>query len=134
MGLISDTLGKAIDVAGKFIPDAGQKMQMQLELERMGHEAEMTALQGDIDLAKGQIAVNQAEAGSTNLFVSGWRPFIGWVCGIGLVYALMARPLLIGFLKQDFPPLEMETLLTLLMGMLGLSGMRTFEKVRGVSK
>ena len=69
-----------------------------------------------------------------DFFTRGWRPFIGWVCGCGLAYQFLLRPLLIGFLQRDFPSLGMDTLLTLLCGMLGLSAMRTTEKVQGVAR
>lgn len=96
-------------------------------------------LQGKIlDQVTAQIAVNQAEAASPKIFVAGWRPFIGWVCGVGLAVQFLVNPLAtwIATLAGHpiaFPVLDLGTLLTLLLGMLGLGTMRTFEKVNGAS-
>jgi len=86
-----------------------------------------------------QIAVNAKEAENTNVFVSGWRPFIGWVCGFTLLYNYIVLPLA-HYLAAYFvphvpalPALDMEELMTLLFGMLGFGGYRTFEKIRGVA-
>jgi len=78
-----------------------------------------------------QSEINKVEAQHRNIFVSGWRPFIGWVCGVALAYNFVLRDLLIWFLGQDSvpPALQMEHLMTVLIGMLGLGGMRTFEKL-----
>jgi hypothetical protein len=138
MSFLTDMATKAIDVAGKFIPDADKKMAMQAEVLRMAHEAEQAALKADTDLALGQIEVNKVEAGSTNLFVSGWRPAVGWVCVCGLSYSFVLQPIFSAFsLKYLGAPLDgvdIGELMVLLLGMLGLGGMRTFEKVKGVSK
>jgi len=95
-------------------------------------------LAADAAVRHDQSATNTAEAASPNIFVAGWRPFIGWVCGSGLacqfvvgpfvtwIAALLGRPVV-------FPTLDMGTLLTLLLGMLGLGGMRTYEKVNGIN-
>lgn len=81
---------------------------------------------------------NKIEAANPNIFVAGWRPFIGWVCGIGLISQFVVAPVAtwIAALAHHpiaFPTLDMGTLLTLLMAMLGFGGMRTYEKVSGVS-
>jgi Holin of 3TMs, for gene-transfer release len=85
-----------------------------------------------------QSTTNTAEAQSPSLFKSGWRPFIGWVCGFGLVYQLIASPLCAWIfdnaLKWSKPPiLDSNTLMTLLFGMLGLGAYRTYEKKIGVA-
>jgi hypothetical protein len=87
------------------------------------------------EINKAQIEVNKVEAGSTNLFVSGWRPFVGWTCGIALCYHFVLQPfltfLLFSFGKpMELPVFDMGTLTTVLLGMLGLGGMRSFEKVK----
>ena len=76
--------------------------------------------------------INKVEAQHRNIFVAGWRPFIGWVCGFALAYNFVLRDLLIWFLGQEQvpPALQMEHLMTVLVGMLGLGGMRTFEKLK----
>lgn len=79
--------------------------------------------------------INKVEAQHRNIFVAGWRPFIGWVCGFALAYNFVLRDLLIWFLGQEQvpPALQMEHLMTVLVGMLGLGGMRTFEKLKDKS-
>jgi len=116
-----DVVGKIIDkVAGhvdKFTLDKEEKAQLIQEIN------------------KAQIEVNKIEAGSTNLFVSGWRPFVGWTCGIALCYHFVLQPFLVFLLysfgyQVDLPVFDMTTLTTILLGMLGLGGMRSFEKVK----
>jgi hypothetical protein len=79
-----------------------------------------------------QTKINEIEAGHRTVFVAGWRPFIGWVCGIALAYNFIIRDLFIWIIKPvDIPPaLQMEHLMTVLLGMLGLGGLRTFEKIK----
>ena len=87
-----------------------------------------------------QVEVNKVEAASTNMFVAGWRPFAGWVCGAGLAYTFIVRPLLpwvvalFGFTVPELPAIDGDALMTLLLGMLGLGGLRTVEKVRGLKQ
>ena len=87
------------------------------------------------EINKAQIEVNKVEAGSTNLFVSGWRPFVGWTCGVALCYHFVLQPLLMFILSStgnpmELPGFDMTTLTTVLMGMLGLGGLRSYEKVK----
>lgn len=91
--------------------------------------------------AEGQLQVNQAEAAHRSVFVAGWRPFLGWIGGLGVAYAFLLHPAaqaLFTVYRPDLLPLlpvfPMDHLLELLFGMLGLGGLRTFEKVRGVSR
>jgi len=83
-----------------------------------------------------QTKINEIEAGHRTVFVAGWRPFIGWVCGVALAYNFVIRDLFIWITKTaDAPPaLQMEHLMTVLLGMLGLGGLRTFEKVKDKTK
>jgi hypothetical protein len=136
-----DPISAALDLGGKLIdrliPDPAQKQAAALELLKLQQSGELAQLTADTDLAKGQLGVNQAEAANPNLFVSGWRPFIGWICGAGLGYAFLVRPIA-GPLAQKYlgapmDALDMGTLGTLLFGMLGLGGMRTVEKINGVA-
>jgi hypothetical protein len=102
-------------------------------------EQEKQQLAAAVALVQGQLQVNQAEAASPNVFVSGWRPFIGWVCGAALVYHYIVRPMLpwllalVGKPMPPIPPLDMGDLITILLGMLGLGGLRTYEKKQGVA-
>lgn len=114
----------------KLIPDPAAKAQAAynlLQLQQSGELAKITA-QTDID---------KTEAGNVNMFVAGWRPFIGWVCGTGLAYQFVVAP--VGtFVAAMFhrtvvmPSLDLGTLMTLLFGMLGLGAYRSYEKVAGV--
>ena len=83
-----------------------------------------------------QTKINEAEAQHRSVFVAGWRPFIGWVCGIALAYNFVVRDLIIFVLGEDRvpDPLQMDHLMTVLMGMLGLGAFRTYEKIKNVSK
>jgi|TARA_B100001094_G_scaffold182697_1_gene177143 hypothetical protein len=87
------------------------------------------------EINKAQIEVNKIEAGQTNVFVSGWRPFVGWTCGIALCYHFVLQPFLMFVFfaigkPMELPVFDMTTLTTVLMGMLGLGGLRTYEKVK----
>ena len=82
--------------------------------------------------------VNKAEAASPNAFTSGWRPAIGWVCGLALLFQYILRPMLMWFgviAGHQWPPLPGidDNLWQLMLGLLGLGGLRTFEKTKGVA-
>jgi len=124
-------------IVEKLIPDPQAQAQAKLKMLEMGQKGELAFLDADVKLALGQMEINKAEAASPSLFKGGWRPFVGWVCGFGLAYEFLARPLLpffAGLAGLDVPPLIQlgtETLLPLLFGMLGLGGMRSYERVSG---
>ena len=87
------------------------------------------------EINKAQIEVNKVESGHTSIFVAGWRPFVGWTCGIALCYHFVIQPFLVFLLysfgyQVDLPVFNMQTLTTVLMGMLGLGGLRSYEKVK----
>ena len=92
------------------------------------------------ELALAQIKVNAAEAASGSLFKGGWRPCIGWICGIAFGYHFVLQPViifvvaLIGIEIPELPKFDMNTLLTVLAGMLGIGGLRTYEKQKGLTK
>jgi hypothetical protein len=92
------------------------------------------------ELAKGQLEINKAEAQHRSIFVAGWRPFVGWTCGVALAWHFVLAPFVIfasayaGVALPDLPQFDMSSLLTVLMGMLGLGGMRSFEKMKGLTK
>ena len=79
-----------------------------------------------------QTRINEIEAQHRTVFVAGWRPFIGWVCGVALAYNFVIRDLFIWAMKPEIvpPALQMEHLMTVLLGMLGLGGLRTYEKIK----
>tara|TARA_Y100001973_G_C4993638_1_gene230164 strand:- start:191 stop:571 length:381 start_codon:yes stop_codon:yes gene_type:complete len=84
------------------------------------------------ELIQIQTKINEIEARHRSVFVAGWRPFVGWICGFALGYNFIIRDLLVWALQpEQIPPaLQMEHLLTVLMGMLGLGGLRTYEKIK----
>ena len=102
-------------------------------------EAERAQLAAAVAIVQGQLQVNQAEAASPSVFVAGWRPAIGWVCGGALAYTYLLYPILMWAAAIWWPNLSPPKLgndgmlYELLLGMLGLGGLRTFEKVKGVA-
>jgi hypothetical protein len=100
--------------------------------------AEAAQLAAAVALVQGQMDVNRAEAASPNAFTSGWRPAIGWVCGLALLFQYILRPLLMWYgviTGHQWPPLPGidDNLWQLMLGLLGLGGLRTFEKTKGVA-
>lgn len=134
LGILGNLLG---DVVGRIWPDPEKKAQAQLELAKLAQSGELAYLNADLSLALGQTTVNTEEAKSTSIFIAGWRPFVGWICGVGLGFQFIIAPLatwgtaLAGKAVQ-FPALDLGTLITLLFGMLGLGAMRSAEKMKGV--
>lgn len=120
------------------IPNPNERAQAREELESKIVDAETKGLLG-------QLEINKVEAQHRSLFVAGWRPSIGWVCGFAFAYHFVLLPFLLlliavgsevygwDFDASQLPELEMESLMTVLMGMLGLGTLRTFEKVKKVS-
>lgn len=129
IGSILEIGEKLID---KLIPDPKLKAEALLKLKELEQS-------GDLSVIAGQNEINKIEAASPTLFVSGWRPFVGWVCASALAAQLVLGPLLswgsdLFGRPVRFPSLETELLTTLLVGMLGLGGMRTVEKLQGVDR
>ena len=128
-------LGKGL--IDRLFPDPAAKAAAQLELLKMQQAGELAQLAAETDLAKLQIQTNIEEAKSTNWWVAGWRPAIGWVCGAGLAYAALVEPFARFAAKVwfgytgDFPIIDTDLTLQILMGMLGLGAMRSVEKVKG---
>lgn len=137
VGGLFDLAGKVFD---KLFPNPEEKAKAQLELIKLQQAGEFKELEANLQLAQMQTEINKVEAGSDNFFKSGWRPFIGWVCGLGLMYQFLFRPIMTFLLMvaevkvQTLPALELDTLMTLLFGLLGLGTLRTAEKLKGVSK
>lgn len=129
MGLFDITgLGGITDVLKELIqlfPNAEQREKAANKIQDV-----------QLAIAQGQMAIDEKEAESSSMFVAGWRPFIGWTCGVGFVYAMIIQPVLAWFalmLGVSPPPVaEMTVLMTTLGGMLGLGTMRTVEKINNV--
>lgn len=122
-------------ILDKVIPDPEQKAKAQLELMRLQQEGDSKLLDAATQMSVAQSATNTAEAANSNIFVAGWRPFLGWVCGAAFAYNYLAYPLLLwcaAYYNPAFKPpvLAENNLMELVMGMLGLAGLRTFERVR----
>ena len=102
-------------------------------------EAERQQLAAAVQIVQGQLEVNKAEAASSSAFVAGWRPFIGWVCGMGCAWNWIGLPvakfgLAVYGHPLDLEPADLSEMMPLLLGMLGLGGLRSFEKVKGVAR
>ena len=131
--LVSAILPGVTDIIGRFLPEdkeARAKAEREIEQQLATHLAK-------IDIA--QLEINKAEAGHRSIFVAGWRPFVGWTCGIALAWTYVGVPILQFTLAQtghliDLTALDMSQMMPVLMGMLGLGGLRSFEKFKGISK
>jgi hypothetical protein len=135
-------LSAIFDIGSKVIdriwPDPATRDAAKLELFKAQQAGDLADAAQVFELAKAQISVNAVEAASTSLFVSGWRPFIGWICGFALAYKFIFAPLLsyafaVFGHPVDMPVLDFTEMLTVLMGMLGLGSLRTLEKIKGVA-
>lgn len=138
-----DPVTAVLDIGGKLIdrlwPDPAQRDAAKLELLKMHQQGDLAQLAADSKIAESQAAVNAAEAASGNAYASSWRPTVGYVCVIGLFYSFLLQPLLPWFAAiagkpvPPLPSLDSSVLMTLLLGMLGIGGMRSVEKVKGVA-
>jgi len=138
---ILDAILKPVtDIINKVVPDTAAKQAAQAELQKLALQgslqSELTQL---LAVTSAQTDINKVEAASTNLFVSGWRPFIGWICGVGLGMSCIVGPLFTWIAALSghptpFPAFDDPLLRSTLAGMLGLGfGLRTYEKVKGVA-
>jgi hypothetical protein len=130
--MIDKLIGPVTGLLDKFIEDKDQKA-------KLAHEVATMAQRHAQELAKGQLEVNKAEAQHKSLFVSGWRPAVGWCCVFGMMGNYMVIPFtnfVLALLEIDVtvPLIDTATMMPVLMGMLGLGAMRTYEKRTGVSK
>lgn len=128
--LLTSILPSLLD---KLFPDPEKANEAKLKLLELQQSGALAELQAATDLAKGQLAINTEEAKSANLFVSGWRPSVGWCCSIALFYEFLARPVAIGLGYGSFPYLDMGDLNLLLFALLGIGGLRTIEKIKKVA-
>ena len=125
LAAISALIGPVSAILDKVIPDKDLR-------EKLSHEIATMAERHSQEQVMAQIEVNKVEAAHKSLFVAGWRPAIGWICGLALLYSTIISPILgIWF---TVPDVDTSLLTTVLMGMLGLGAMRTFEKTQGVSR
>lgn len=138
MALLDLIVGPVMDIVNKLIPDPAQKAQAQLALLQLQQNEEFKQIDAQLQSAAQQTDTNKVEASSANLFVSGWRPFIGWICGTGLGWNFAGLPVVQFFATLfghpvSVQPADLSEMMPLLIGMLGLGGMRTYEKINGVN-
>lgn len=130
--MIESMIGPVIDLLAKWVPDSSKRIELAHELATMADKHAQ-------ELALAQIEVNKAEAASPSLWKSGWRPAIGWICATAFVWHFVLQPLLLYFtalagVVVTMPEFDMVSLLTVLGGMLGLGGMRSWEKAKGLTR
>lgn len=135
---VDDIIAVGMKLLDKVIPDPAAKAAAQLELMKLTQNGQLAELQAETTLATNQSDVNKVEAGSTSLLVSGWRPFIGWVCGVACAWnwigiSLAKTICAIAHYSIDMQPASLTEMLPILMGMLGLGAYRTYEKTQGVA-
>lgn len=123
--MLEALIGPVAGLLDKFIPDKDKANALAHEIATMSQKHAQESV-----LA--QLEVNKVEAAHKSLFVAGWRPFIGWICGLGLLYnVLIAQILSIWFTVPEVDP---SLLTPVLMGMLGMGAMRSYEKVKRVAR
>jgi len=141
--LISGLFSAAQSLIERFFPDPEKKAEAQRALLQMQQNGELALLASETDLAKLQTQTNVEEAKHANIFVSGWRPAVGWCCAAAFAYSYVILPFAqfvvftfgtTGMAEQLAlaPKLELSEMLPVLFGMLGLGGLRTVEKVKNV--
>jgi len=128
---ISAALDLGTTLINKIFPDPTQASEAKLKLLELQQNGELAIMTAQTD-------INKQEAVNSSVFVSGWRPAIGWVCALALAYQYLVRPLggtIASVMGMTIPPLPGldDNLWQLMMGMLGMGGLRTFEKVQGVA-
>ena len=129
--ILGKITGSAVGEAANAIGDAADKIFTSDE-ERLAYEVEKQKLQHESD--NKQIEINKIEASSGHLWQSGWRPFIGWSCGMGVAYSYLVSPLLTQIFDFKMVELHVGDLIALVIALLGMSATRTYEKMKGANK
>jgi len=125
MSIVASLVGPVTGLLDKFIEDKDQKNALAHGIATMSERHAQ-------ELMKGQLDVNKTEAAHKSLFVAGWRPSIGWVCSLGLLYNTIIANIL--GIWVDLPEIDTTLLVPVMMGMLGLGAMRSYEKVNSVAR
>lgn len=128
LSVVSPIVERVLD----FIPNPAEKARAQMEIQNQLMSAAIAESQG-------QLEVNKVEAASSSVFVSGWRPAIGWVCAFGFAWQFVVLPLAswlmtITGITTPLPNIDTNSLYSLTMGMLGMGALRSFEKWKGITK
>lgn len=128
-------------VAAVLSRDPAKATELQVRLAEIAAKAASDARQADLEELRtlvasdaAQVSTNNIEAASASLFVAGWRPAVGWVCVTSLAWTFIVSPMISWATGSKAPVLDTSDLQQLLFGLLGLAGMRTFEKVKGVTR
>jgi len=130
-------ISAVVPLIDKLIPDPEAAAKAKLQAMELAQKGELAELDANLQLALGQLGVNREEASDPSLFKSGWRPAVGWLCVAGFAYMSVVRPLLpwvatvAGFNAPPLPAVDTTEIMAILFGMLGLGGMRSFERVKG---
>lgn len=135
--IITSLLDVGARLIDRLFPDKQAADEAKLKLLEMQQTGQLADLNAETQLALAQIEVNKVEAASTDLFRAGWRPAVGWVCVGGLGYQFILQPfisfgLLLAGVETSLPNLDLESLIALLVGLLGLGTLRTREKLNGL--
>ena len=131
--MLQALIGPVTGLLDKFIEDKDQRAKLAHEIATMA-EKQMH------EQAMGQLEINKMEASHRSIFVAGWRPFLGWGLSFAMIWHFVIAPIVIfgfayaGMTAPDLPVFDMDSLLTVLLGMLGLGGLRTVEKIKKVTK
>jgi len=130
--------GTITEIIGKIIPDPQKAAEAKIRMFELAQAGEFKELDANLQISLQQIEVNKIEAAQPGIFKGGWRPATGWICVFGFAYTFCARPLLPWVLTVTgvaevpaLPPIDTTEMMVLLGGMLGLGGMRTFERKNG---
>lgn len=132
-GFLQPLVGPIVNKLVDLIPDPNARAKAKEEFEK----ELLTAVES---AGAQQNKINAIEAGHTSVFVAGWRPFIGWICGVGLAWAYIVQPLVLWYISvahpgiDTIPQISTDGLYQLVLAMLGMGGLRTFEKMKGVSR
>ncbi len=136
MDPLSAALNLGTSVINKIWPDPAKQAEEQRKLQEIFQRGELAELNAQVQLLTGQLTINMEEAKHPSVLVAGWRPFVGWVGGLSLAYAGILEPILrfsfkVGGYSGEFPVVDTTMAMTILMGMLGMGAMRSFDKKGG---
>ena len=135
IGAFLPLIGKVMDL---IFPDPEKAAEAKLRAAELAQKGELAVLDAEVKLALGQLGINQEEAKNPSLWVSGWRPAVGWTGAAGLAYAAILEPLArfvatVAGYHGAFPELDTTITMQILFAILGVGGLRTFEKSKGVA-
>lgn len=129
--MIDLLIGPISALLNRVIPDKGER-------DKLAHEIATMAEKQAHEQIMAQVEVNKVEAAHKSLFVSGWRPFVGWVCGIAMAFNFivvpLGAPIFLAYTSVQMQPLDLDVMMPVLLGMLGLGGMRSYEKRNKVAR